>query len=79
MIQFSQNPLTNPSDLGITYNPSDPNSYIEYNQALFQNDHFYGGNNPSKYRDYSIYSGNTSNVNYTDFDNSGDIPNITYN
>ena len=83
MIVFTNNPLdnTDPSSSGGTnYDPSsNTNSYIKYNQALYQNSLFYSGNNSGIYRDYDDYSGNDSNTNYSVFDNSGDYINYTIN
>ena len=83
MIVFTNNPLdnTDPSSSGGTnYDPSsNTNSYIKYNQALYQNSLFYSGDNSTIYRDYDDYSGNDSNTNYSVFDNSGDDINYTIN
>ena len=83
MIVFTNNPLDNTdssSSGGTNYDPSsNTNSYIKYNQALYQNGLFYSGNNSGIYRDYDDYSGNDSNTDYSVFDNSGDDINYTIN
>jgi hypothetical protein len=86
MIVFNNNPLNNidhNSAGGTFYNPYSSNSYIKYNQALYQKQSshtFYSGNNNIFYKNYSIYQGNNnSNLDYSIFDTSGDLINYTIN
>ena len=82
MIVFNNNPLNNTDDStsgGTIYDPTSNNSYIKYNQALYQNGIFYSGNNNSIYKNYEDYSGNDSNTDYSIFDNSGDVISYTIN
>ena len=84
MIVFNNNPLINVNHNllgGTSYNPSaNTNSYIKYNQALYQNGLFYSGNNNNYYKNYTIYeSNNDPNLDYSIIDNSGDTINYTIN
>ena len=83
MIVFNNNPLDNIDHYslgGTFYNPYSSNSYIKYNQALYQKQSshtFYSGINNIFYKNYSIYKGNNKNTDYSLIDNSGDDINYT--
>jgi len=86
MIIFDNNPLNNIDHNtlgGILYQPNLNNAYIKYNQALYQyngNKLFYSANKPHVYKNYLIYEGNNdSNLDYSIYDNSGDIVNYDIN
>ena len=82
MIVFNNNPLENidhSSSGGTNYYPLNTNSYIIYNQALYQNGLFYSGNTSNIYTKYYDYSGNDSNTDYSIFDPLGDDINYTIN